>query len=80
VFYGLQFEHVELVANVTFSQRFTRSPSVSPSSEVNRIGFALGIYKRDPAGIGVQLAYVSDVERFLTGAIQLQVGLFFDVL
>lgn len=79
LFYGLQFEHLELVASATLSQRFVHSPTVSPSTDTARVGFSLGIFKRNPAGIGVQLGYLTDPTRFSNGAIQLQVGLFFDV-
>jgi hypothetical protein len=79
VFYGLQFQHLELVASATLSQRFTQSPNLSPSTNTARLGFSLGVYKRDPAGIGVQVSYLTDPTRFSTGMLQLQVGLFFDV-
>lgn len=79
LFYGLQFEHVELVVSGGLSQRFTGSPNASPSTDTARVSFALGVYKRDPAGIAVQLSYLTDPQRFSTGALQLQMGLFFDV-
>ncbi|MDP3156709.1 MAG: hypothetical protein Q8N23_28820 [Archangium sp.] len=79
LFYGLQFAHWELVASTALGQRFNGSPNVSPSSNVANVSFSLGLYKRDPAGFAVQLSYLTDPQRFATGAIQLQIGLFFDV-
>lgn len=79
LFYGLQFQHLELVASATASQRFTKSPSVSPSTDQVHVGFSLGVFKRDPAGIAVQVSYLTDPTRFSSGSLQLQVGLFFDL-
>lgn len=79
LFYGLQFKHWELVLGVSASQRFTQSPNVSPSTHTVRTGFTLGLFKRDPAGFAVQLGYLTDPARFSSGALQLQLGLFFDV-
>lgn len=79
VFYGLQFEHLELVASATLSQRFTKSPNLAPSTNRAHVNFSLGLYKRDPAGLGVQVSYLTDATRFSTGMLQLQVGVFFDV-
>jgi hypothetical protein len=80
VFYGLQFSHLELVISATVSQRFTRSPSVSPSPTTAWVNFSLGLYRRDPAGFGLQLSYLTNAASFSTGALQLQGGWFFDVL
>lgn len=79
IFYGLQFEHLELVASATISQRFTHSPVVTPSTDTARVGFSLGVFKRNPAGIAFQLGYLTDPTRFSNGTLQVQVGLFFDV-
>ena len=80
LFYGLQFVHWELVASTALGQRFTGSPNVSPSTNVANVSFSLGLYKRDPAGFALQLSYLTDPARFSSGAILLQVGLFFDVV
>jgi hypothetical protein len=79
LFYGLQFEHLELVAAATLSQRFTKSPNLAPSTNRAHVSFSLGLFKRDPAGVGVQVSYLTDATRFSAGMLQLQVGVFFDV-
>ena len=79
LFYGLQFTYWELVASTALGQRFNGSPNVSPSTNIANVTFSLGLYKRDPAGIALQLSYLTDPQRFATGAIQLQIGVFFDV-
>jgi hypothetical protein len=76
-FYGLQLEHWELVAGVQGSQRLGFGAN-GFTSRVN-VGFSLGAFRRDPAGIGLQLAYLTDASRFGSGALQLQVGYFFDL-
>jgi hypothetical protein len=79
LFYGLQFQHWEVVASVLAGQRHLQSPNVSPSTDTSRVGFTLGLFHRQPAGFAVQLGYLADPARFTSGALQLQVGLFFDV-
>jgi hypothetical protein len=76
-FYGLQLEHWELVAGVQVTQRLGFGPN-GYTPRVN-VGFSLGAFRRDPAGIGLQLAYLTDPSRFSDGALQLQVGYFFDL-
>lgn len=80
VFYGVQFQRWELVLGVSASQRHTQSPNVSPSVDSVRAGFTLGLFRREPAGFAIQLGYTTDPYRFAAGTLQLQVGLFFDVL
>ncbi len=79
-FYGLQFSHLELVLSATVSQRFSRSPSVSPSPTTAWVNFSVGLYRRDPAGFGLQLSYLTEAASFSMGALQLQGGWFFDLL
>ncbi len=79
LFYGLQFERWELVASVSASLRHTQSPNVSPSTDTVRTGFTLGLFRRNPAGLALQLGYLTDPSRFSKGTLQLQVGLFFDL-
>ena len=43
------------------------------------LGFSLGAFWREPAGLGLQLAYLTDPTRFSNGALQLQVGWFLDL-
>jgi hypothetical protein len=78
LFYGLQFQHWELVASANVSHRFTQSPHLSPSTDTVRTGFSLGLFHREPAGFAVQLGYSTDPARFSYGTFQLQFGLFFD--
>ena len=78
LFYGLQFQHWELVLSASASQRFTKSPNVSPSTDTVRTGFTLGLFHREPAGFVVQLGYSTDPARFSLGTFQLQFGLFFE--
>ena len=80
LFYGLQFQHWELVASVSASQRFTKSPNLSPSTDTVRAGFTLGLFHREPAGFALQLGYATDPARFSNGTYQLQFGLFFDLI
>ncbi len=81
-FYGFQFGHFEAVGTVAFSQRFTfpriGADTATPGQPSYRFQIAAGLYRREPAGWGVQLGYLTDVQRFLTGSIQLQFGWFFD--
>ncbi len=83
VFYGFQFSRFELVGSASFSQRFT-FPRIGASTAVlgqasYRLSFAVGLYRREPAGWAIQLGYLTDPSRFLTGSIQLQFGWFFDL-
>lgn len=41
---------------------------------------SLGLFRRDPAGLAVQVSSLTDPTRPSLGAIQLQVGVFFDLL
>lgn len=79
LFYGLQFQHWEAVLSANLSQRFTQSPNLSPSTDTVRVGFALGLFHREPAGFALQVGYSTDPTEFSFGTIQLQVGLFFDL-
>lgn len=79
LFYGLQFQHWEVVLSATASQRFVKSPNLTPSSDTFRTGFTLGLFHREPAGFAVQLGYATDPAEFGHGTIQLQFGLFFDL-
>lgn len=79
LFYGLQFQHWEVVLSANASQRFIQSPNLSPSTNTVRTGFTLGLFHRDPAGFAVQVGYATDPARFSDGTIQLQFGLFFDL-
>ena len=78
VFYGLQFQHWEVVASATASHRYTKSPNLAPSTDTVRTGFTLGLFHREPAGFAVQVGYSTDPARFSYGTFQLQFGLFFD--
>jgi hypothetical protein len=79
IFYGLQFKSIELVANVTPAFRHgVNGVTRVPSNDV-RLGFSLGVFRRNPAGLGIQLSYLTDPLRFSSGAIQLQLGFVFDV-
>jgi hypothetical protein len=79
-FYGLQFQRWELVFGAQVSQRATRSPNVEPSTDTVRAGFTVGLFHRNPTGIGLQLGYLANPRRFGAGSWQLQVGTFFDLL
>ncbi len=79
LFYGLQFERWELVASVLAGRRVTVSPGLTPTTDTSRVGFTLGLFRRQPAGFAVQVGYLTDPARFTSGALQLQVGLFFDM-
>ena len=79
LFYGLQFQHWELVLGANASHRFTKSPNLTPSTDTVRTGFTLGLFHREPAGFAVQLGYATDPARFSFGTFQLQFGLFFDL-
>ena len=78
LFYGLQFQHWELVLSANASNRFTKSPNISPSTDTVRVGFTVGLFHRQPAGFALQLAYTTDPARFSYGTLQLQLGVFFD--
>jgi hypothetical protein len=80
VFYGLQFAHFELVANATLITRHVTIPAPSPTVDTVRVSFALGLYRRDPSGFGVQIGWLAEPAKFSTGAIMLSAGWFFDVL
>lgn len=80
LFYGLQFQHWELVLSASAGHRFTQSPNISPSTDTVRVGFTAGLFHRQPAGFALQLGYATDPARFSYGTIQLQVGVFFDLL
>lgn len=79
LFYGLQFQHWEVVLSPSVSQRFIKSPNLTPSTSTVRTGFTLGLFHRDPAGFAVQVGYATDPARFSNGTFQLQFGLFFDL-
>ncbi len=79
LFYGLQFKHWEVVLSATASQRYQKSPHLTPSAATMRTGFTFGLFHREPAGFAVQLGYTTDPAEFGHGTIQLQFGLFFDV-
>jgi hypothetical protein len=79
LFYGLQFQHWEVVASANLSQRFRQSPNLSPSTDTVRLGFSLGLFHRQPAGFALQVGYSTDPTAFSLGTIQLQLGLFFDL-
>ncbi|MFO0595882.1 MAG: hypothetical protein U0228_11270 [Myxococcaceae bacterium] len=79
VFYGLQFERIELVVGASFVQRMTTSPGPTGTFGGQRVGFTLGLFTRNPSWVAVQVGYFTDPAKFNTGAIQLQVGYFFDV-
>ena len=79
LFYGLQFERLEVVLGATVSRREVDGPTPSPDLTLPRVTFSLGLFRRAPAGLAVQLSYVTDPARFLRGAVQLQVGVFWDV-
>ena len=79
LFYGLQFQHWELVLSATASQRYVKSPNLTPSTDSMRTGFTVGLFHRQPAGFAVQLGYSTDPADFGHGTIQLQFGLFFDL-
>lgn len=79
LFYGLQFEHWEVVVSATASQRFVKSPNLTPDTHSVRTGFTLGLFHRQPAGFAIQLGYATDPAQFSHGTFQLQVGLFFDL-
>jgi hypothetical protein len=80
--YGFQFGQFEAVGLLAFSQRFTfariGADTATPGLPSYRFQIAAGLYRREPAGWGLQLGYLTDVQRFLTGSIQLQFGWFFD--
>jgi hypothetical protein len=80
VFYGLQFTHFELVANATLIARHVAIPAPSPTVDTIRVSFALGLYRRNPTGFGVQVGWLAEPAKFSTGAVMLSAGWFFDVL
>lgn len=79
LFYGLQLRHWEFVLGSTISTRNLDAAPPSPDVMVPRLSFSLGLYQRAPAGIALQLAYFTDPRAFTLGALQLQVGLFWDL-
>lgn len=80
VFYGLQLAQWEVVLGASVSRRHTVSPGPAGAFDTHRVGLTVGLFKRAPAGFAVQLGYLAQPERFDSGAVQLQVGLFFDLL
>jgi hypothetical protein len=79
LFYGLQTTHFEWVAGLSFSQRVQfGGPPGLPARLSTRLGATLGLFRRDPAGFGVQLGYLTDVRLPTRGALQVQVGWLWD--
>lgn len=75
--YGLQLRHWELVAGTHLGHRWELGPlGVVPRLQ---LGLSAGAYWRDPAGLALQLAYLTEPGRFRLGALQLQVGWFWDL-
>jgi hypothetical protein len=82
VFYGLQGEHLELVAGLSYSARLLVPQVGAPVSTPvvsQRVGAVLGLYGRAPAGWAVQGGYLVNPARPGAGALQLQLGWFFDL-
>jgi hypothetical protein len=82
--YGIQTSRFEWVAGLALSQRTTFNelgghPAV-PEQASQRLGFTLGVFRRAPAGWALQLGYLASPSRFDEGAIQLQYGVFWDVV
>lgn len=80
LFYGLQFEKWEVVAGTQVSLRHTEAPGFGASSRQHRVGFSLGLFRRQPSGFALQVSYLTRPEAFDSGVVQLQIGAFFDVL
>jgi hypothetical protein len=80
IFYGLQFEHVEVVVGAAAVDRLVTEPTATGAFHTPRINLTLGIFKRNPAGVAFQLGWLVHPLDVTAGALQLQFGLFFDVL
>jgi hypothetical protein len=83
VFYGLQTERYELVASGSLTVRgdFREIGASIPrrAPVVVRVGTSLGLYRRNPSGWAVQLGYLTRADALSAGALQLEVGLFWDL-
>ncbi|MFT3710129.1 MAG: hypothetical protein QM817_21070 [Archangium sp.] len=80
LFYGLQFEKVELVFGAAAVDRFITEPGPTGAFHTPRINLTFGIYKRNPAGVAFQIGWLVHPDDVSAGALQIQFGLFFDVL
>lgn len=80
LFYGVQFEKVEVVLGAAAVDRFVTEPGPTGAFHTPRLNLTLGVFKRNPAGVAVQLGWLVHPLDLTAGALQLQVGLFFDVL
>jgi hypothetical protein len=83
VFYGLQLAHHEIVASTWATYR-ALFPSVGGAQQLGtfhnvRYGVGLGFYRRAPAGWGFLVAYDTDSDPFLGGAVQAQIGWLWDL-
>jgi hypothetical protein len=78
--YGVQFEHVELVLGVAAVDRFVTEPTPTGAFHTPRINFTLGLFKVNPAGVAFQVGWLVHPLDVRAGALQLQLGLLFDVL
>jgi hypothetical protein len=79
-FYGVQFEKVELVFGAAAVDRLVTEPGPTGAFHTPRLNVTLGLFKRNPAGVAVQLGWLVNPADFTAGSLQLQLGLFFDVV
>lgn len=81
LFYGLQTQRLEWVASVALDQRLVIGGAgvPAPPALTTLVGVTVGLFQREPAGLGVQLGYLTDVRLPLRGALQVQVGGFWDL-
>lgn len=84
LFYGVQTSRFEWVTSVSVSQRTLVNTAGAASSVPmlvsERIGLTLGLFRRAPARWAVQLSYLTPPTHFDHGALQLQIGWFWDLV
>lgn len=73
--YGLQTKRFEVVLGAAYSERTLFD---TPEGRTQRVGFTLGLFRRNPAGWALQVGYLGNTRRFSDGSIQLQYGVFWD--
>ncbi|MBL8911021.1 MAG: hypothetical protein JNM17_10000 [Archangium sp.] len=80
LFYGVQFEKLEVVLGAAVVDRFVTEPGATGSFHTPRINLTLGVFKRNPAGVAFQIGWLVHPLDVTAGALQVQFGLFFDVV
>ncbi|MFL5321736.1 MAG: hypothetical protein ACJ790_18885 [Myxococcaceae bacterium] len=82
LYFGHQFEHVELVASPRFIERFTRieraSNGASELLDNGYVGLSLGAFRRDPLQFGIALDYFAPTGLLAEGTFTLTAGIAYD--